>query len=144
MDKVIIYTDGSCSGNPGRGGWGAILMYKNHKKRINGGSHQTTNNKMELQAVIESLKILKRECAIDIYTDSNYVKDGITKWIFNWKKNGWKNSAKKEIKNQEQWIELDELSQKHKIEWHWVKGHADNELNNEVDELAKEGINLIS
>ena len=138
--RVVIYTDGACSGNPGKGGWGAILKYGNSEKRISGYSELTTNNKMELQAVIEALKILKRMCSVDLYTDSVYVKDGITKWINNWKKNNWRTSKKDDVKNKELWIELDNLSSKHNIEWHWVKGHADNEINNAVDELARNEI----
>jgi ribonuclease HI len=134
--KVIIYTDGACSGNPGKGGWGAVLSYGEKIKEISGFKEHTTNNKMELQAVIEALKLLKRECEVEIYTDSNYVKDGITKWIFNWKKNGWKNAKKQPIKNMGLWQDLDKQSQRHKIEWNWVKGHADNELNNRADYLA--------
>ncbi len=138
--KVTIYTDGACSGNPGKGGWGAILIYGNNKKEISGYSELTTNNKMELQAVIEALKLLKRQCEVDLYTDSVYVKDGITKWINNWKKNNWRTSKKDDVKNKELWVELDELTQKHNINWNWVKGHADNELNNRVDELARQEI----
>ncbi len=138
--KVTIYTDGACSGNPGKGGWGAILIYGNNKKEISGYSKLTTNNKMELQAVIEALKLLKRQCEVDLYTDSVYVKDGITKWINNWKKNNWRTSKKDDVKNKELWVELDELTQKHNINWNWVKGHADNELNNRVDELARQEI----
>lgn len=136
MKKVTIYTDGACSGNPGPGGWGAILLYGKHKKELSGASPQTTNNIMELTGVIESLKAIKEACIIDIYTDSKYVIDGITDWIHDWKLKGWKNTAKKPVKNKELWMELDELSNKHKISWHWVKGHADNPLNNRCDELA--------
>ncbi|MDR2527196.1 MAG: ribonuclease HI [Rickettsiales bacterium] len=135
--NIRIYTDGSCSGNPGKGGWGAILLYGENKKKIYGCEEMTTNNKMELQAVIEALKAVRMEREIDIYTDSVYVKDGITKWIHNWKVNGWKNSKKEEVKNKEQWVELDNLTNKFKINWHWVKGHADDVLNNEVDRLAR-------
>lgn len=138
--KVTIYTDGACSGNPGKGGWAAVLMYGGSRKEISGYSELTTNNKMELQAVIEAIKLLKRECYIDIYTDSNYVKDGITTWIHNWKKNKWRTSKKEDVKNKELWVELDSLVQLHKITWHWVKGHSDNELNNRVDELARSEI----
>lgn len=138
--KVKIYTDGACSGNPGKGGWGAVLIYGDNKKEISGYSELTTNNKMELQAVIEALKLLKRQCEVELYTDSVYVKDGITKWINNWKKNNWKTSKKEDVKNKELWIELDNLTQQHNIKWNWVKGHADNELNNRVDELARQEI----
>lgn len=141
MDKkVIIYTDGACSGNPGPGGWGAILSYGDNRKEISGYEELTTNNKMELTAVIEALNMLKRQCNVEIYTDSVYVKDGITKWIEKWKKNNWKTTKKDGVKNKELWIKLDELVNQHQIEWNWVKGHADNELNNRVDELARNEI----
>lgn len=135
--KIIIYTDGACSGNPGKGGWGAILKYGDHTKEISGYAELTTNNKMELQAVIEALKLIKKDYDIEIFTDSNYVKDGITKWINTWKLNNWKTSKKEQVKNKELWLELDELRQKYNINWNWVKGHADDELNNRVDELAR-------
>ena len=141
MDKkVIIYTDGACSGNPGKGGWGAILQYRDNIKEISGYSELTTNNKMELQAVIEALKLLKRKCDIELYTDSVYVKDGITKWIDNWKKNNWRTSKKDDVKNKELWVELDNLVNQHNINWNWVKGHAENEFNNRVDRLARNEI----
>lgn len=139
-EKVLIYTDGACSGNPGIGGWGAIMFYKEHYKELFDGEENTTNNKMELTAVIKALSILKRECCIELYTDSVYVKDGITKWIFSWKKNGWKTANKQEVKNKELWQKLDELSQQHKIEWNWIKGHNDNKYNEKADELARMGI----
>ncbi|MBU6339837.1 MAG: ribonuclease HI [Rickettsiales bacterium] len=138
MDNIIeIYTDGSCLGNPGNGGWGAILLYKEHQKKISGGKKDTTNNQMELQAVIEALKILKRSAKIIIHTDSQYVKNGLTTWIFNWKKNGWRTADKKPVKNLELWQELDLESTKHDIEWRWVKAHAGNKYNEMVDELAR-------
>ena len=141
MSKITIYTDGACSGNPGIGGWGAILLYQEHKKEIYGGDKYTTNNKMELTAVIEALSTLKREnCDIEIYTDSQYVKKGITEWLFGWKKNNWKNSKKQEVLNRDLWEKLDILTSKHNIEWFWVKGHNDNELNERADELARLGI----
>lgn len=136
-EKIVIYTDGACSGNPGKGGWGAILKYGDHTKEISGYAELTTNNKMELQAVIEALKLIKKDYDIEIFTDSNYVKDGITKWINTWKLNNWKTSKKESVKNKELWLELDELRQKYNINWNWVKGHADDELNNRVDELAR-------
>ena len=135
--KIIIYTDGACSGNPGKGGWGAILKYGDHTKEISGYAELTTNNKMELQAVIEALKLIKKDYDIEIFTDSNYVKDGITKWINTWKLNNWKTSKRESVKNKELWLELDELRQKYNINWNWVKGHADDEINNKVDELAR-------
>jgi ribonuclease HI len=139
MEKVIeIYTDGSCLGNPGPGGWGAVLLYKEHKKEISGANNATTNNRMEMQAVVEALKIIKKESAkIIIYTDSQYVKDGINKWIFSWKKNGWRNANRKLIKNVDLWQELDLEVSKHQIEWVWVKGHSGNHYNEIVDELAR-------
>lgn len=138
--KVIIYTDGACSGNPGKGGWGAVLKYGEIKKQISGYSDLTTNNKMELQAVIEALKLLKKRCDVEIFTDSVYVKDGITKWINSWKMNNWKTSKKEPVKNKELWIELDNLRNQHNINWNWVKGHADDEINNIVDKLARSEI----
>ena len=138
-----IYTDGACRGNPGQGGWGAILKYANTIKEINGVSQQTTNNIMELTAVIESLKLLNRRCNIIITTDSNYVKNGITEWIYNWKKNGWKTANKKPVKNQDLWIELDNLVKQHKIEWKWIKGHSGHPENERADQLANEAIDNI-
>lgn len=138
--KVIIYTDGACSGNPGKGGWGAVLKYGEITKQISGYSDLTTNNKMELQAVIEALKLLKKRCDVEIFTDSVYVKDGITKWINSWKMNNWKTSKKEPVKNKELWIELDNLRNQHNINWNWVKGHADDEINNIVDKLARSEI----
>lgn len=143
MKKIQIYTDGACSGNPGIGGWGAILIYGTTKKEIFDGENNTTNNKMELTAVIRALECLKETCEIDLYTDSKYVKDGITQWIYSWKRNNWKNSKKEEVKNKDLWQKLDELSQTHKINWFWVKGHEDNEINNRADELAREGVKKI-
>ena len=141
MSKITIYTEGACSGNPGVGGWGAILLYQEHKKEIYGGDKYTTNNKMELTAVIEALSALKKEnCDIEIYTDSQYVKKGITEWLFGWKKNNWKNSKKQEVLNRDLWEKLDILTSKHKIEWFWVKGHNNDELNERADELARLGI----
>ena len=143
MKKIQIYTDRACSGNPGVGGWGAILIYGTTKKEIFDGENNTTNNKMELTAVIRALECLKETCEIDLYTDSKYVKDGITQWIYSWKRNNWKNSKKEEVKNKDLWQKLDELSQTHKINWFWVKGHEDNEINNRADELAREGVKKI-
>lgn len=138
--KVVIHTDGACSGNPGPGGWGAILDYNGTRKELFGGEPDTTNNRMELQAAIEALNALKRACAVEMHVDSNYVKDGITKWIFGWKKNGWKTADKKPVKNVELWQALDEAIKRHEISWHWVKGHDGNPDNERADELARQGI----
>ena len=139
-NRIYIYTDGACKGNPGPGGWGALLKYKEHKKEINGFSKNTTNNIMELTAVIESLLIIKQKSDITIITDSNYVKDGITKWIANWKNKGWKTSNKKPVKNKDLWKKLDDLSNNHKIKWEWVRGHTGNPGNERADQLANEAI----
>ncbi len=141
MEKVIIYTDGACSGNPGPGGWGAILMYKDNKKEISGGKKDTTNNVMELTAVIESLKLLKYPCEVELYSDSAYVVNGFEQgWIYNWVKNNWKTSGKDSVKNKELWQELYELTKTHKVKFNKVKGHSDNEYNNRCDELARNAI----
>jgi len=141
MNKNIrIYTDGACRGNPGPGGWGAILIYESYRKEIHGGSLLTTNNIMELMAVIEALKIIKFTSKIIVTTDSKYVKDGITKWIFNWKQKNWKTANKKSVKNKDLWIELDNLVNKHRIQWEWVKGHSGHEENERADTLANQGI----
>ena len=133
-----IYTDGACSGNPGSGGWAAVLQYKDVQKEISGGALETTNNRMELTAVIEALKALKTHCNITLYTDSKYVMSGITEWLANWKKNNWKTANKKSaVKNVDLWQALDELCAKHEIRWVWVKGHAGNPLNERVDSLAR-------
>ena len=140
-EKVIIYTDGACSGNPGPGGWGAILMYRNAKKEISGGSKNTTNNIMEITAVIEALKCLKVESEVQVYSDSAYTVNAFNqKWIYGWMKNGWKTSNGDNVKNKELWQELYSLTQKHKVEFIKVKGHADNEYNNRCDELARNAI----
>tara|TARA_B100000963_G_scaffold178251_1_gene154978 strand:- start:436 stop:873 length:438 start_codon:yes stop_codon:yes gene_type:complete len=140
MNKVEIFTDGACKGNPGPGGWGAVLRYGTTEKEIYGSSKNTTNNIMELTAVIESLKNLKKPCELIITTDSKYVKNGITEWIHNWKKNGWRTAAKKEVKNKELWIELDSLIQIHSISWDWVKGHSGHPENERADLLANVAI----
>ena len=143
MEKVIIYTDGACSGNPGPGGWGAILMYKKNKKEISGGKKDTTNNVMELTAVIEGLKLLKYKCEVEIYSDSSYVVNGFKQgWIYNWMKNNWKTSGKEPVKNKELWQELYELTQFHNVTFNKVKGHSDNEYNNRCDELARNAIKI--
>ena len=140
MKQVNIWTDGACSGNPGPGGWGALIRFGEHEKELYGGEQQTTNNRMELLAAIEALNALKEPCSVNLYTDSQYVKGGMTGWIFGWKKNGWKTSAKKPVKNAELWQALDEAVARHKLEWHWVKGHAGHEENERADELARFGM----
>ena len=137
---VQIFTDGACKGNPGPGGWGAIMKYGDHVKELNGYSSKTTNNIMEITAVIEALKSLTRPCAIILTTDSNYVKNGITQWIHNWKKKGWKTANKKPVKNKECWLKLDVEVQRHQIEWKWVKGHSGHPENERADELANEAV----
>ena len=140
-EKVIIYTDGACSGNPGPGGWGVILMYKENKKEISGGKKETTNNIMEITAVIEALKCLKTKCEVQVYSDSAYTVNAFNQgWIYNWIKNGWKSSNKEPVKNKELWQELYDLTKKHKVEFIKVKGHADNKFNNRCDEMAREAI----
>ncbi len=134
--KVIIYTDGACSGNPGPGGWGVYMIYGQHEKKLHGQELDTTNNRMELTAAIEALKALKNRCTIDLYTDSVYVKDGITTWIDNWIKNNWRTSNKALVKNVDLWQNLHSLTADHDITWHWVKGHGSNIGNNIADELA--------
>ncbi len=138
--SVTIYTDGACRGNPGPGGWGALLFYGEHEKELFGGEAQTTNNRMELTATIEALKAINKPCQIEIYTDSKYVKDGIQQWLQNWKKNNWKTAKKKPVKNRDLWELLDEQTQQHQITWHWVKGHAGDVGNERADELANRGI----
>ena len=141
MKKVIIYTDGACSGNPGPGGWGAILMYNETSKEISGANKDTTNNIMEITAVLEALKLLKEECEVKIYSDSAYVVNAFNQgWIYNWKKNNWKTASKEPVKNQELWEELYSLVQKHKVEFIKLKGHSDNEYNNRCDFLATSAI----
>lgn len=141
MEEVIIYTDGACSGNPGAGGWGSILMYKDTKKEISGGKENTTNNVMELTAVIEGIKLLKFPCKVKLYSDSAYVVNAFNqKWIYGWLKNGWKNASKEPVKNKELWQELYNLTKIHDVEFIKVKGHADNEFNNRCDELARNAI----
>ena len=136
MKTVQLITDGACLGNPGPGGWAAILRYNHHKKELHGFAPQTTNNRMELTAAIEGLRALKSQCEVEVVTDSEYVKNGITQWIHGWKRNGWKTASKKPVVNQDLWEELDELASQHKIKWSWTKGHADHEDNNRCDELA--------
>ncbi|MBQ3116826.1 MAG: ribonuclease HI [Alphaproteobacteria bacterium] len=144
MKKIELYTDGACSGNPGNGGWGYLLKYRDVQKENYGGLPQTTNNQMELTAVIEGLKALKEPCHIDLYTDSKYVLEGATKWLVGWKEKGWKKADKKMVLNQELWQELDSLLSQHQIEWHWVKGHAGHPENERVDKLACQGRDLFA
>jgi len=140
---VVIYTDGACKGNPGVGGWGAILRSGVHEKELFGGEAHTTNNRMELTAVIRALESLKRPSDVDLFTDSQYVKNGIETWIHGWRRNGWKTSDKKAVKNEDLWRELDTLAKLHRITWHWVKGHADNEGNLRADALANAGVDAV-
>ena len=140
LKKVVIYTDGACRGNPGNGGWGAILNYQDQTKEIKGFASNTTNNIMELTAVIKSIELLKEPCQITVFTDSKYVQNGISTWIHGWKKNGWKTSNKKSVKNKNLWLALDDQAAKHNISWEWVKGHSGHPLNERADELANQAI----
>jgi ribonuclease HI len=137
---VELYTDGACRGNPGPGGWGALIRFNGHEKELCGGQQDTTNNRMELMAAIEGLESLSRACDVKLYTDSKYVMQGITEWIHNWKKKGWKTAARKPVKNADLWQRLDVARERHQIEWIWVKGHAGHEGNERADELANRGI----
>ncbi len=139
-ERITIYTDGACSGNPGPGGWGAILQWNGNEKELSGGEQLTTNNRMELRAVIEALSSLKRALPVDVYTDSQYVKNGIMDWIKKWKSNGWRTAAKEPVKNVELWQALDDAVKNHSVSWHWVKGHSGDEMNERVDALAREGM----
>ena len=141
MNEVTIYTDGACSGNPGKGGWGAILIYAKEKKYMSGSKQLTTNNQMELTATIEALKAISTPSNIALYTDSQYVKNGITSWIFNWKKNGWKTANKKPVANRDLWIELEKYVDFHSVNWFWVKGHSGDHYNEIADELAVKAMN---
>ncbi len=138
--RVTLYTDGACKGNPGIGGWGVLLRYGGHEKTLFGGDRTTTNNRMELTAAIRGLEALSRACAVDLYTDSQYVRKGITEWIAGWKRNGWKTASKQPVKNADLWQALDELNQRHEIRWHWVKGHAGDPGNERADQLANQGV----
>jgi len=139
-ERVVIYTDGACSGNPGPGGWGAILSFRGRERELWGGEADTTNNRMELMAAIRALEALKRPSAVEIHTDSQYVRNGITQWMHGWKRNGWRTASKQPVKNQELWRELDRLAGIHEVEWHWVKGHAGHEENERADALARRGV----
>ena len=143
MKQVIMYTDGACRGNPGPGGWGALITFEDSTKEVFGGKLDVTNNQMELSAAIEGLASLKEPCNVDLFTDSKYVMDGITQWIHNWKKNNWRTAAKKDVKNKELWQRLDELINFHLVQWHWVKGHSGDEGNEMADLLANKGIDSI-
>lgn len=142
-ERVTIYTDGACSGNPGPGGWGALLRFGEVEREMFGGEKDTTNNRMEMTAALEALRALKRPCQIDLYTDSKYLLDGMTKWIQGWIAKGWKTADKKAVKNEDLWRALMEASAPHKIQWHWVKGHAGIDDNERVDELARKGIETL-
>jgi len=135
---VIVHTDGACSGNPGPGGWGAILSYGEHEKELKGGEPHTTNNRMELMAAISGLEALKRPCVVDMHTDSQYVRDGITKYIKNWKRNGWRTASKEPVKNQDLWQRLEAARDVHTVHWHWIKGHSGDHFNDRADELVRE------
>jgi len=140
LPHVVIHTDGACSGNPGPGGWGATLKFGEVEKELSGGEKNTTNNRMELMAAISALEALKRPAMVDLYTDSQYLRGGITGWIFGWKKNGWKTSDRKPVKNVDLWQRLDSAIGEHKVRWHWVRGHAGHDENERVDELARRGL----
>ncbi|MEQ8433389.1 MAG: ribonuclease HI [Oceanicaulis sp.] len=140
IKTVVIHTDGACSGNPGPGGWGAILEYGGKEKELSGAEGETTNNRMELMAAIVALETLKRPCTVRLVTDSTYVRDGVTKWIHGWKKNGWKTAAKKPVKNEDLWRRLDAANERHDVKWEWVKGHAGHPENERADELARKAI----
>jgi ribonuclease HI len=139
-ERVVVFTDGACSGNPGPGGWGAILTYGQVQKELKGGERLTTNNRMELMAAISALEAMKRPCAVELHTDSQYVKNGITTWIHNWKRNGWRTADKKPVKNEDLWKRLDEALRIHTVDWRWVKGHAGHEMNERADQLARDGL----
>ena len=138
--RVDIWTDGACSGNPGPGGWGALMRHGERERELSGGEPDTTNNRMELRAAIEALNELKKPCEVHVHTDSQYVRGGVTGWMHNWKRNGWKTSDKKPVKNEDLWRELDAATARHKIHWHWVKGHAGHPENERADELARSGM----
>jgi ribonuclease HI len=138
--RVIVHTDGACSGNPGPGGWGVILQWGDHQKELKGGEPNTTNNRMELTAAIMALESLKRPCTVELHTDSEYLRNGITTWIQNWKRNGWRTADRKPVKNVDLWQRLEAARSRHKVHWHWVRGHAGHDLNERADELARAAI----
>lgn len=140
MKKVIIFTDGGCHGNPGPGGWAAVLSFGPHSREISGGEPATTNNRMELQGAIEALNFLKEPCEVEFHTDSQYVKNGVTSWMAGWKQNGWRTKTKRPVKNEDLWRELDQAVSRHRIQWHWVKGHSGSEKNERCDFLTQEEI----
>lgn len=143
MKKVVIYTDGACRGNPGPGGWGALLRYGDTERELFGGELETTNNRMELLAAIEALRALNTPCSVDLTTDSVYVRNGITSWLEGWKKKGWKTAARQPVKNVDLWQALDEQNQRHQVRWHWVKGHSGHAGNERADQLANRGIDAL-
>ncbi|WP_354685421.1 ribonuclease HI [Cupriavidus necator] len=143
MEEVTIYSDGACKGNPGRGGWGAVLVAGTSEKELFGGEANTTNNRMEMTAVIEALRALKRPCTVRVYTDSQYVQKGISEWLPGWKARGWKTAEKKPVKNADLWQELDALAQQHQVSWHWVRGHNGHPGNERADALANRGVDSI-
>ena len=143
MKQVQVFTDGACSGNPGPGGWGVVLRFGDKERELCGGADNTTNNRMELTAAIEGLRALNEPCEVVLTTDSTYVKDGITRWLANWKKNGWKTAAKKAVKNQDLWQELDQQTSRHAVQWQWVKGHSGHPENERADTLANQGMDKV-
>jgi len=144
MDKVEIFTDGACRGNPGPGGWGAVLRYNGHEKELYGGEPSTTNNRMELMAAIRALESLKRGCAVELTTDSEYLRKGITEWMAQWKQRGWRTAAEKPVKNVDLWQRLESAIHEHRVSWHWVKGHSGHDENDRADRLANRGIDELN
>jgi len=138
--EVTIWTDGACSGNPGPGGWGALMIWNGHKRELKGGARDTTNNRMELTAAAEALEALKRPAEVDLYTDSQYVRGGITEWLAKWKRNGWRTADGKRVKNEDLWRRLDAARERHQVKWHWVRGHAGTDGNERADQLARDGM----